>query len=51
MSRLAYERIGRPNDSAQAAVSLASDSAIDVTGATPFVDGGMTLYRGFAPGD
>ncbi len=41
-----YGRIGEPED--VAAVSwLASDEADYVTGATLFVDGGMTLYPGF----
>ncbi len=43
-----YGRIGEPIDIAQAAVWLASDAADYVTGATLFVDGGMTLYPGFA---
>ena len=42
-----YQRIGEPDDIAHAAVWLASDSADYVTGATLFVDGGMTLYPGF----
>jgi glucose 1-dehydrogenase len=45
-----YKRIGMPDDIAQAAVWLASDAADYVTGATLFVDGGMTLYPGFATG-
>ena len=45
-----YKRIGEPDDIAQAAVWLASDAADYVTGATLFVDGGMTLYPGFATG-
>jgi glucose 1-dehydrogenase len=40
-------RIGEPSDIAQAAVWLVSDAADYVTGATLFVDGGMTLYPGF----
>ena len=43
-------RIGEPNDIAQTAVWLASDLSDYVTGATIFVDGGMTLYPGFATG-
>jgi glucose 1-dehydrogenase len=45
-----YGRIGEPDDIAKAAVWLASDAADYVTGATLFVDGGMTLYPGFATG-
>jgi glucose 1-dehydrogenase len=42
-----YKRIGEPDDIAHAAVWLASEGADYVTGATLFVDGGMTLYPGF----
>jgi glucose 1-dehydrogenase len=45
-----YKRIGEPEDIAQAVVWLASDAADYVTGATLFIDGGMTLYPGFATG-
>ena len=45
MSLIPYGRIGEPDDVARAAVWLASDAADYVTGATLFVDGGMTLYR------
>jgi glucose 1-dehydrogenase len=50
MALVPYKRIGEPQDIAQAAVWLASDAADYVTGATLFVDGGMTLYPGFATG-
>ena len=50
MKLVPYKRIGEPDDIAQAAVWLASDAADYVTGATLFVDGGMTLYPGFATG-
>lgn len=50
MTLVPYKRIGEPDDIAQAAVWLASDAADYVTGATLFVDGGMTLYPGFATG-
>jgi glucose 1-dehydrogenase len=43
-----YGRIGDPDDIARAAQWLASDDADYVTGTTLFVDGGMTLYPGFA---
>ncbi|MEO8044103.1 MAG: SDR family oxidoreductase [Spartobacteria bacterium] len=43
-------RIGEPDDIARAAVWLASDQSDYITGATIFVDGGMTLYPGFAAG-
>jgi glucose 1-dehydrogenase len=43
-------RVGEPDDIARTAVWLASDQSDYVTGATIFVDGGMTLYPGFAAG-
>ncbi len=43
-------RIGEPEDIANTAVWLASDLSDYITGATIFVDGGMTLYPGFATG-
>jgi len=50
MRLVPYKRIGEPDDIAQAVAWLASDAADYVTGATLFVDGGMTLYPGFATG-
>jgi glucose 1-dehydrogenase len=43
-------RVGVPEDIARAAVWLASDASDYVIGVTLFVDGGMTLYPGFATG-
>jgi glucose 1-dehydrogenase len=43
-------RAGVPLDIARAAIWLASDASDYVTGTTLFVDGGMTLYPGFATG-
>lgn len=43
-------RVGEPIDIAKAAAWLASDESDYVTGTTLFVDGGMTLYPGFATG-
>jgi glucose 1-dehydrogenase len=45
-----YGRIGEPEDIARASVWLASDQSDYVTGTTLIVDGGMTLYPGFAHG-
>jgi glucose 1-dehydrogenase len=45
-----YGRVGEPRDIANAAVWLASDASDYVTGATLYVDGGMTLYPGFEKG-
>ncbi len=45
-----YDRVGLPEDIAKAAVWLASDDSDYLTGTTMFVDGGMTLYPGFATG-
>jgi glucose 1-dehydrogenase len=50
MRLIPYGRIGQPEDVAAAAVWLASDAADYVVGATLFVDGGMSLYPGFARG-
>jgi glucose 1-dehydrogenase len=43
-------RVGVADDIARAAVWMASDLSDYVTGTTLFVDGGMTLYPGFATG-
>ncbi|MFZ1643568.1 MAG: glucose 1-dehydrogenase [Candidatus Contendobacter sp.] len=45
-----YRRVGEPEDIGRAAVWLASDASDYVTGATLYVDGGMTLYPGFDQG-
>ncbi|MEO7066798.1 MAG: SDR family oxidoreductase [Rhodanobacter sp.] len=50
MKLVPYGRIGEPEDIARAAVWLASDQSDYITGTTLFVDGGMTLYPGFATG-
>jgi glucose 1-dehydrogenase len=43
-------RIGQPEDIGRVAVWLASDDSDYVQGETLYVDGGMTLYPGFATG-
>ncbi|MFB7108912.1 SDR family oxidoreductase [Streptomyces sp. NPDC056291] len=45
-----YGRVGDPEDIAQAVVGLASDLMDYVVGTTLYVDGGMTLFPGFATG-
>ncbi len=50
MALVPYKRIGEPEDIGRATVWLASDDADYVNGITLFVDGGMTLYPGFATG-
>ena len=48
MTLVPYGRIGEPEDIAHSAVWLVSDHADYITGTTLFIDGGMTLYPGFA---
>lgn len=50
MTLVPYKRIGEPEDIGRAAVWLASDVSDYVTGTSLFVDGGMTLFPGFATG-
>jgi glucose 1-dehydrogenase len=50
MNLIPYKRIGEPHELGRAAVWLASDDSDYVTGATLYVDGGMTLYPGFETG-
>lgn len=50
MKLVPYKRIGEVDDIARAAVWLASDDSDYITGATIYVDGGMTLYPGFETG-
>ncbi|MCT9007951.1 SDR family oxidoreductase [Streptomyces rhizosphaerihabitans] len=45
-----YRRVGDPEDIAAAVTVLASDLMDYVVGTTLFVDGGMTLFPGFATG-
>ncbi|MDR5817822.1 MULTISPECIES: SDR family oxidoreductase [unclassified Caballeronia] len=48
LTLIPYGRIGEVDDIGRAAVWLASDDSDYVVGTTLFVDGGMTLYPGFA---
>jgi glucose 1-dehydrogenase len=50
MTLIPYKRIGEPSEIGRAAVWLASDDSDYITGATIYVDGGMTLYPGFETG-
>jgi len=50
MELVPYKRIGEPEDIARAAVWLASDQSDYVNGVSLVIDGGMTLYPGFAAG-
>ncbi len=50
MTLVPYNRIGEPEDIAHCAVWLCSDYADYITGTTIFIDGGMTLFPGFATG-
>jgi glucose 1-dehydrogenase len=48
LTLIPYQRIGQPEDIGNTAVWLASDDSDYITGASIFVDGGMTLYPGFS---
>ncbi len=50
LTLIPYRRIGEAEEIGRAAVWLASDDSDYVTGATLYVDGGMTLYPGFDTG-
>ncbi|MBD3290083.1 glucose 1-dehydrogenase [candidate division KSB1 bacterium] len=50
MELVPYNRIGEVDDVGRVAVWLASDHSDYVTGTSLIVDGGMTLYPGFATG-
>ncbi len=47
MKLIPYKRIGTPEDVGKLAVWLSSDDSDYITGASIFIDGGMTLYPGF----
>lgn len=50
MKLIPYKRIGEPDDIGRAVVWLASDDSDYANGISLFMDGGMTLYPGFATG-
>ena len=50
MTLIPYNRIGQPKDIGNLAVFLASDQSDYITGASIFIDGGMTVFEGFATG-
>jgi glucose 1-dehydrogenase len=50
LRHIPYQRIGEPEDVGRVAVMLASDLSDYITGASIFVDGGMTLYPEFSTG-
>ncbi len=50
MDLIPYQRIGIPEDIGKLAVFLASDDSDYITGASIFIDGGMTCFEGFATG-
>lgn len=49
-SLIPYNRIGTPEDIGKLAVFLASDDSDYITGASIVIDGGMTVFEGFATG-
>ena len=50
LTLIPYNRIGQPQDIGNLAVFLASDQSDYITGASIFIDGGMTVFEGFATG-
>jgi glucose 1-dehydrogenase len=50
MKLIPYNRIGETSDIGKLAVFLASDDSDYITGASIFIDGGMTVFEGFAEG-
>jgi len=50
MTLIPYNRIGQPEDIGNLAVFLASDDSDYITGASIFIDGGMTVLESFSDG-
>ena len=48
MTLIPYNRIGQPSDIGKLAVFLSSDDSDYMTGASLFIDGGMTVFEGFS---
>ena len=50
LTLIPYNRIGTADDIGKLAVFLASDDSDYITGASIFIDGGMTVFEGFSTG-
>ncbi len=50
MTLIPYNRIGQPKDIGNLAIFLASDDSDYITGASIFIDGGMTTFESFSTG-
>lgn len=50
LTLIPYNRIGQPDDIGNLAVFLASDASDYITGASIFIDGGMTTFESFSTG-
>ena len=50
LTLIPYNRIGQPQDIGNLAVFLASDVSDYITGASIFIDGGMTTFESFYTG-
>ena len=50
LTLIPYNRIGQPQDIGNLAVFLASDRSDYITGASIFIDGGMTTFESFSTG-
>lgn len=48
LTLIPYNRIGQPQDIGNLAVFLASDKSDYITGASIFIDGGMTTFESFS---
>lgn len=48
LTLIPYDRIGQPKDIGNLAVFLASDASDYITGASIFIDGGMTTFESFS---